>query len=122
MYTHVCACSERVGGRETEREGRKEGGKGTSIAEMERRVVSKERQSSREGPNDRLKGKESGIGAKGAENITWLVNTIIIPSMVVPSCATVNIVNRPLQGSISPHRCRSWSSWSGFGRTTFWMR
>ena len=111
-----------MGGRETEREARKEGGKGTSIAEMERRVVSKERQGSREGPNDRLKGKESGIGAKGVENITWLVNAISIPSMVAPSCATVNIVNRPLQGSVSPHRCRSWSSWSGFGWTTFWMR
>ena len=43
MYTHVCTCSERVGGRETEREGRKEGGKGMSIAETERRVVSKKK-------------------------------------------------------------------------------
>ena len=111
-----------MGGRETEREGRKEAGKGKSIAEMERRVVSKERQGSREGPNDRLKGKEnrsSGIGAKGAVNITWLVNTIIIPSMVAPSCATVNIVNRPLQGSISSHRCRSWSGWSGLAGPLF---
>ena len=118
MYTHVCTYSERAGGRETEREGRKEGGKGMSIAETERRVVSKERQGSREGPNDRLKGKGKG----GREH--YMASQHHHHSKYGGSILRniVNIVNGPLQGSISSHRCRSWSGWSGLAGQTFWMR